>query len=498
MLLYIPILILVLLVGLHLHFRYCHAGRLIAKIPGPRGWPLIGILFQVLLPPDELFLYARKLRAECKGPIIQLTSFNIRIVNIYDPVDIEIILSTTRFNEKRLPYTFLAPWLGQGLLVSNGNKWHQRRKLLTSAFHFNILKQFCQTIIEQTEELLGCVQAELVSPRTDLVPIITKATLRIMCETSMGTSLREGAESKKYISALYTIGYCIVNRMIRPWLYPDGIFYLSAFWRMEKSALKYLHKFTNQVILERKVQKASNEKANDGSEVHGQKNKQAFLDLLLVNERDKKIDNNGIREEVDTFMFEGHDTTAMALCFMIMRIANEPIVQNCINEELQCIFGDDSHRPVTFEDLGEMKYLECCIKESLRLYPSVPFIARHITEDVILGGYRVPAGTICQINVFDIHRDEAVYPDPERFIPERFFNGKRHPYAYIPFSAGPRNCIGMKFAMMELKVVMCGLLRRFRLEPVTRPADVRFTGDLVLRAAHPLYVRFVDRGSNDC
>ncbi|XP_063359490.1 cytochrome P450 4C1-like [Cydia amplana] len=381
-----------------------------------------------------------------------------------------------------------------------GIKWHQRRKLLTSAFHFNILKQFSHTIIEQTEGLLGFVQAELGSPRTDLVPIITKATLRIMCETSMGTSLREGTESKKYFSALHTIGYCIVNRMIRPWLYPDGIFYLSAFWRMEKSALKYLHNFTNQVIQERKFCKATNEKVNDGSEVHGQKKKQAFLDLLLVNERDNKIDENGIREEVDTFMFEGHDTTAMALCFMIMRIANESIVQNSILEELQRIFGNDSHRQVTFEDLCEMKYLECCIKESLRLYPSVPFIARHINEDVTLGGYRVPAGTICQINVFDIHRDEAVYPDPERFMPERFLNGKRHPYAYIPFSAGPRNCIGMKFAMMELKVVMCGLLRRFRLEPVTRPADVRFTGDLVLRAAHPLYVRFVSRdsSSSDC
>lgn len=129
------------------------------------------------------------------------------------------------------------------------------------------------------------------------------------------------------------------------------------------------------------------------------------------------------------------------------------------------MFGD-SNRPITMADLAELKYLECCIKESLRLYPSVPLIGRQTIEDTIISNsdlrsiltipykwfpsfnkdkHEIPAGsTVIVLNYF-IHRDPKHFPDPDNFQPERFFpeNSRgRHPYAYIPFSAGPRNCIG--------------------------------------------------------
>lgn len=130
------------------------------------------------------------------------------------------------------------------------------------------------------------------------------------------------------------------------------------------------------------------------------------------------------------------------------------------------MFGS-SDRPVTMADLSELKYLECCIKEALRLYPSVPFFSRLVTEDTTIcmlisqtsplyrkcsfssilfpGGYDIPAGASVVVMSYVIHRDPTYFPDPERFQPERFFPENvrgRHPYAYVPFSAGPRNCIG--------------------------------------------------------
>lgn len=110
------------------------------------------------------------------------------------------------------------------------------------------------------------------------------------------------------------------------------------------------------------------------------------------------------------------------------------------------MFGD-SDRPCTIEDAAKLKYLECCIKESLRLYPSVPNIKRTIDENIVLNNYTIPAGAVVSMHIYSLHRNEDVFPDPLVYKPERFEideSIKRHPFAFVPFSAGPRNCIGKK------------------------------------------------------
>lgn len=108
----------------------------------------------------------------------------------------------------------------------------------------------------------------------------------------------------------------------------------------------------------------------------------SLSDLLLETSEDgRPLSNRSIREEVDTFMFEGHDTTAANMSFTLFLLASHPEVQKLVQEELDDIFGDDQERPIHMDDLAKMKYLESCIKESLRLYPSVPFISRTLKED---------------------------------------------------------------------------------------------------------------------
>lgn len=97
-----------------------------------------------------------------------------------------------------------------------------------------------------------------------------------------------------------------------------------------------------------------------------------------------------IREEVDTFMFEGHDTTSMGICWSLYLIGLDQKVQAKVHEELDSIFGDDRERPINIDDLANMKYLECCIKEALRLFPSVPLIGRKLQNDTVLAGYNIP------------------------------------------------------------------------------------------------------------
>lgn len=130
--------------------------------------------------------------------------------------------------------------------------------------------------------------------------------------------------------------------------------------------------------------------------------------------------------------------------FALITLGNYPEIQEKLHTEFDSIL-EGSDRPFNKNDLSQMKYLEMVIKEILRLYPSVPVIQRIITEDTVLCNYFCPKNTQIVLNIFQLHRDPENFPDPEKFDPERFTPercAKRHPYAYLPFSAGPRNCIG--------------------------------------------------------
>ncbi|RXG57808.1 cytochrome P450 4V2 [Armadillidium vulgare] len=210
----------------------------------------------------------------------------------------------------------------------------------------------------------------------------------------------------------------------------------------------------------------------------------SFLDLLLEYSEDHEIlSDEDIREEVDTFMFEGHDTTAASVNWTLYLLGQHPEIQDKAYEEIESIFGS-SDRDATSSDIREMKYLECCIKESLRLFPSVPAFGRELNEDVIIDGYTVPKGTSTMIFVYQLHRDPEVFPDPNTYKPERFFPenyANRSPYAYIPFSAGPRNCIGQKFALMEEKVILSTFLRKYRVESILKMEELNVAPEVILR-----------------
>lgn len=179
----------------------------------------------------------------------------------------------------------------------------------------------------------------------------------------------------------------------------------------------------------------------------GEKKRLAFLDLLLESaENGALISDKEIKEQVDTIMFEGHDTTAAASSFFLSLMGIHKDIQEKVYQEMHDIFGD-SDRPATFQDTLEMKYLERCLMETLRLFPPVPLIARELKQNLQLstGKYTVPAGATVVITTYLLHRDPKIYPNPSKFDPDNFLperQANRHYYAFIPFSAGPRSCVG--------------------------------------------------------
>lgn len=257
----------------------------------------------------------------------------------------------------------------------------------------------------------------------------------------------------------------------------------------------------SQVIAEKaeELKSAKQEKHdNDGScEESGSKKRKAFLDMLLsaTDDEGKKLSYRDIREEVDTFMFEGHDTTASAVNWVLYLLGRNPEVQKKVHRELDEEFGNNECS-VTMDNLKNLRYLECVVKEALRLFPSVPMFARTLREDCCIKGYQIPRGTNVLVLTYALHRDPEIFPDPEEFRPERFFpeNCKgRHPYAYVPFSAGPRNCIGQRFAQMEEKTLLALILRRFWVESCQKPEELGLCGELILRPNKGIWIKLKRR-----
>lgn len=221
--------------------------------------------------------------------------------------------------------------------------------------------------------------------------------------------------------------------------------------------------------------------------VLGEKRRLAFLDLMIESAKNgANLNDTDIKEEVDTIMFEGHDTTAAGSSFVLCLLGIHQTIQDRVYKEIYSIFGD-SDREATFADTLEMKYLERVIMESLRLYPPVPLIARKLNQDVKLASedYTLPSGATVVIGTFKIHRRDDIYGsqahifDPDNFLPERTQN--RHYYSFIPFSAGPRSCVGRKYAMLKLKVLISTILRNYHIRSKLTEEDFKLQADIILK-----------------
>lgn len=340
------------------------------------------------------------------------------LVEVYRADYAETLLTSNKILKKGHQYDFLHSWLGTGLLTSTGTKWKTRRRMLTPAFHFRILEDFTSTINVQSMVLVDILGKE--SQRSngfDVVPKVTMCTLDIVCETIMGTQINAQIDAESsYVKAVNRLGELFVHRLTKPRLWVDFIFRASTLGKEYYKCLDILHSFTRKVITERKTKLKKEIDAGILSlsetvdEETGFKIRRPFLDRVLIEHlKDPTLINEeGIREEVDTLMFAGHDTTAMGISWTLFLIGHNPEEQDKIHEELDSIFGDDQERHVTQDDLKEMKYLECAIKESQRIYPSVPFIARTCEEPFEIAGVTLKSGTTLQISNYALNRNSDV------------------------------------------------------------------------------------------
>ncbi|KMZ07802.1 cytochrome P450 4d1 isoform X2 [Drosophila simulans] len=479
--------------------------RNMRTIPGPLPLPLLGNAHIFLgLTPAEACLKMGEL-AERHGDTFGLFLGPSYSVMLFNPRDVERVLGSSQLLTKSQEYSFLGRWLNEGLLVSNGRKWHRRRKIITPAFHFRILEPYVEIFDRQSLRLVGelALRISRGQERINLGEAIHLCTLDAICETAMGVSINAQSNAdSEYVQAVKTISMVLHKRMFNILYRFDLTYMLTPLARAEKKALNVLHQFTEKIIVQRREELiregSSQESSKDDADV-GAKRKMAFLDILLQSTVDERpLSNLDIREEVDTFMFEGHDTTSSALMFFFYNIATHPEAQKKCFEEIRSVVGNDKSTPVSYELLNQLHYVDLCVKETLRMYPSVPLLGRKVLEDCEINGKLIPAGTNIGISPLYLGRREELFSEPNSFKPERFdvvtTAEKLNPYAYIPFSAGPRNCIGQKFAMLEIKAIVANVLRHYEVDFVGDSSEPPvLIAELILRTKDPLMFKVRER-----
>nr|AJN91186.1 cytochrome P450 monooxygenase CYP4G111 [Cnaphalocrocis medinalis] len=513
----------------YVYFRVSqrHVLELAEKIPGPPGYPLIGNALEFMGSSDSIFRNIME-RSNEFDQVVRLWIGPKLLIFLVDPRDVEVILSSHVYIDKSAEYRFFQPWLGNGLLISTGQKWRVHRKLIAPTFHLNVLKSFIDLFNANSRAVVEKMRKE-GSKEFDCHDYMSETTVEILLETAMGVS-KSTQDRSGYEYAMAVMKMCDILhlRHTRVWLRPDWLFNLTKYGKDQIQLLDVIHSLTKKVIQRKKedfkagkrnfIKTTESKDAKltsveglsfgqsaglkddldvDDNDV-GEKKRLAFLDLLMeAGQNGTVLTEQEVKEQVDTIMFEGHDTTAAGSSFFLSMMGCHPDIQEKVIQELDQIFGD-SDRPCTFQDTLEMKYLERCLMETLRLYPPVPIIARQIKTDLKLasGDYTVPGGCTVVVGTFKMHRLPHLYPDPDTFNPDNFLPEKtanRHYYAFIPFSAGPRSCVGRKYAMLKLKILLSTILRNFRVKSDIKESDFRLQADIILKRAEGFRVRLESR-----
>ncbi|XP_047379378.1 cytochrome P450 4A11-like [Sciurus carolinensis] len=410
-----------------------------------------------------------------------------RIV-IYDPDYMKVILGRS---DPKAPgtYRFLAPWIGYGLLLLNEQTWFQHRRMLTPAFHYEILKPYVGIVADSVRVMLDKwgKHIDQDSP-LEIFQHISLMTLDsiMKCAFSYQGSVQLDRNSQSYIKVIGDMNNLFFDRMRNAFHQNDIIYSLSSDGRSFRRACKLAHEHTDKVIRQRKAQLQDEEEL----EKVRRKRHLDFLDILLFAkmENGSSLSNKDLSAEVDTFMFEGHDTTASGISWIFYALATHPEHQQKCREEVQSLLGDGSS--ITWDHMDQMPYTTMCIKEALRLYPPVPVVVRELKTPVTFpDGRSLPKGVPVVLSFYGLHHNSKVWPNPEVYDPFRFApDSTRHSHSFLPFSGGARNCIGKLFAMNEMKVAVALTLLRFELLP--DPTRIPFLiPQLVLKSKNGIHLR---------
>lgn len=404
--------------------------------------------------------------------------FDVYVLN--HPDDVKRVLSAPpeRFTKGTTDYRILSLSLGRGLVTSDGPLWAHQRKLMQPMFHNRSINPFDEPINRLTSAMAARWAGLSATDTLFMEREMAQLTFEVVGTTLFGADIKQHAADIAEVLESINVSTQEVRSfllLMLPWLPLPHT-------RKFNRALKKLDDIVFGLI---NARRASGERHDD------------ILDRLLEardEDSGEGMDEQQIRDEVVTLLLAGHETSSNALAWTFWLLSQHRDVEARLVAELNAVLDG---RPAASSDLAQLPYLKQVVQESMRLLPPVWAVARLTHQDEVFQGYRVPAGAYLTIPIFAIHRHPEYWPDPERFDPERFSPHRtepRHSYSYIPFSAGPRTCIGASMAMLEIQLVIANLLPKFRME-VAPGARIETAAKVTLTPKYGMPMRLTPRAA---
>ena len=461
--------IVLLILGLHftskLYKFWTHYSYIRWKLPGPKlDHPIWGISL-TKIDSENLENLRNKLKDHPR--FCRMVFGPFRSIMITGPEVAQQVINRVDSKNRTFNY-MMEPWLGNGLVLSEGAYWKRNRRLLTPTFHYQSLINFVKIINKSTDKMVQVINRDSNGrDPLEFVPLINNMTLETIlgciCSKDIDLQMDIDPNSKEmeYVQGLENIRKGMSVRFGSFFNSIDVIYYRKEAGKKFKKGSEQ----TKQYIVSLVDERETTTKEEPHSEEEGEKKANDMLDFLMKSrdEEGNGLTHKEIVDELNTFVFAGHDTTGSASAFVFYLMAKHPELQDKCREEVVRVLGERNE--VEWDDIAKFSYLTSFIKESIRLYPPATFISKMLNKPLTIDGYTIPANTSLDISVDLIHKNANHWPEPNKFDPTRFNDEnivKHHPYAYMPFSAGKRNCIGQNFAMTELKIITALLVKNFQ------------------------------------
>jgi len=427
------------------------AGRAWRVGMAPGRLPLIGHLLALARRPLEFIGSLRE-----HGDLVEIRLGPQRAYMVCHPDLVRAVLLDSRLYDKGGTfYDAVRKILGNGLIVSNWTDHRTQRRLVQPAFHRDRLSSYATVMGEEAAALAAAWRPGGVVDLDEAAHTVTaRVTFRSMFSTDVAADVVREVQH-----AMIPFGEGVFRRTVDP----SGLYArlpLPSNRRFDRLVARF------QEIIEDLV----DERRRSTSDDHGD----ALSMLLEARDDDTgaRLTRDELRDQVMNLLFAGAETAATTLAWTFHLLAHHPEAERRLHEEIDGVLAG---RPVEFDDLPKLVYTRRVLNEAMRVYGPVWMLTRVTTADTVLAGRRIPAGATVMFSPFTLHRDPAVFAEPDRFDPDRWLPERaeipRH--ATMPFGGGGRKCIGDDFAMVEMMIVLATIAARWRLRAVpgstTRP-----------------------------
>lgn len=439
--------------------------------PGPKGQPIVGNLFARKKDPTGFF---QKVESEY-GPIAFIPMGHIKVFLFSDAELSKYVLQDAAKNYiKGQSYDGLRKFLGDGIFTAVGEEWREQKQILIPIFQKNAVSAFLPTFHQCISEMMDRWDEEK-KETVDLHHAMTNLTLEIISRSLFGTRLTEG--SKDELGALVTELTIISNEYtLTPIKFPGWVP-----TKMNRAIKKNLTALDNIIF------SAIKERMKEPGE------KKDLLSHLMEVRRHstgQPLSPQLIRDQVVTLFLAGHETTASSLTWVFWHMAQQKELQSKVHTEIQ---KPSQSQLLQADYLLSQSWSKAIMLESLRLYPPVWIIPRQVVSADKVRGFDIPAGSIVVVSPYVIHRSPKFWDHPNDFLPERHLKGETmNRYLFLPFSVGPRTCMGELFAALEMLMIIVMMNQRYELVPLKK-GEQKLDPVLTLRPKGNFEVKLVRR-----